>query len=300
MQNVNLENKIRGSVIALASGDALGAPVEMKSARRIRKRYPNGLRDFKKSRHFPSVGYTTDDTALSVCMAEALIAKGEYDQEVAFEHYLHWFNLDGTGMGSNTKFVFKSAEGGKDPAVAAQIFREMRPERAVSNGSLMRMAPLAIRYRDNLQKLELFTKQDSMSTHASHVAAEACWVYNQILVKLLKGEDPESVTSDMPVVQAILTADKSTVKSMVASGRGMVLVSLAAAVWAIRSGLSLEEALIKIVSWGGDTDSHAAIAGALLGAKYGLEKVPDRWFDKLVDRDYFLELATQLEQLPSS
>lgn len=296
---ISLQERFRGMILGIAVGDALGAPVEMKSTRRIRKMFKGPIKDLHPCRGQKEAGWTTDDTALSVCMAESLAEHGSYDPENAFSYYLHWFFLDGKGMGSNTKFVFKSADEGMDPRLAAELFSYLRPGRAVSNGGLMRTAPLGAFYHTDPVQMEQASRIDASMTHYDSLSAEACVAYNFILKDLLEGKEP-SFQSDVPVVEASLKASKSVARDLITNGRGMVLVSLAGAAWAAREAKDLEHGIIEVVNWGGDADSNAAIAGGLLGAKFGPDSIPKRWLDKLQEREYFVELADRLFQAHQS
>ena len=65
--------------------------------------------------------------------------------------------------------------------------------------------------------------------------------------------------------------------------QGWVLIALRNALWQLLHAPTLEEAVIDTVGRGGDTDTNAAICGALLGAVHGLDAVPDRWVDGVLD-----------------
>ena len=65
--------------------------------------------------------------------------------------------------------------------------------------------------------------------------------------------------------------------------QGWVLTALHNALWQLLHAPSLEEGIINTVMRGGDTDTNAAIAGALLGAAYGLDAVPERWRAVILD-----------------
>jgi ADP-ribosyl-[dinitrogen reductase] hydrolase len=279
-------------MLGIACGDALGAPVEMKSARKIRRLHKGVLRDLKACRG-KEKGLTTDDTALSVCMAESLLASDGYNPQSAFEHYLHWFFLDGHGMGSNTKFVFQSADSGGDPREAAELFSHLRPNRAVSNGGLMRTGPLGAWYLNDTQNMETYTRLDASLTHHHPLSAHACVAYNRLLAEIMH-EEALGSSHEIPVVEASLRSRRNVARDLVANGKGMVLVSLAAASWAAREASSLEAGIVEVVNWGGDADSNGAIAGGLLGAKFGIGAVPKRWMDDLQETDYFIELADRL------
>ena len=63
--------------------------------------------------------------------------------------------------------------------------------------------------------------------------------------------------------------------------KGWVLIAFHNALWQLLHASNLEEAVVDTVMRGGDTDTNAAICGALLGAVHGREAIPDRWTECL-------------------
>jgi ADP-ribosyl-[dinitrogen reductase] hydrolase len=291
--SLSFQDRVRGMMLGLAIGDALGAPIEGRSARKIRKTYKGRLTEIVESRG-RDAGYTTDDTALTVALAESMLAVGGYDPVAAMDYYLHWFFLDGHGMGTNTKFVFKAADEGLDPAEAAEMFTYLRPERVVSNGALMRCSPIAAWYSESPQNADQAVTADAQMTHYSPISSESCVTYNRGLIDLLNGRNEVAFSSPIPVVHAAANAPGRVTRDLVTQGKGMVLVALAASTWAVRSERDFEDVMVELVNWGGDADTNGAIAGALLGAKHGPDAIPERWISKLVEREYFIELADRL------
>lgn len=291
--SLSFQDRVRGMMLGLAIGDALGAPIEGRSARRIRKTYKGRLTEMMATRS-RDAGYTTDDTALTVALAESILEQGEYQPGSAMEYYLHWFFADGHGMGTNTKFVFKAADEGLDPAEAAEMFTYLRPERVVSNGALMRCSPIAAWYAADPASADQAVIADAHMTHHNPISSESCVSYNRGLMDILNGGDQVAFSSPVPVVHAAANAPRGVARDLATQGKGMVLVALAASTWAVRSGRDFEDAMVELINWGGDADTNGAIAGALLGAKYGPDAIPERWTDKLVERDYFVDLADRL------
>jgi ADP-ribosylglycohydrolase len=76
--------------------------------------------------------------------------------------------------------------------------------------------------------------------------------------------------------------------------RGFVLHTVELAFSALATAPSLEEGLVDVVSRGGDTDTNACVAGALLGAKHGKRAIPDRWLSKVKAAPELSALAESL------
>ena len=75
---------------------------------------------------------------------------------------------------------------------------------------------------------------------------------------------------------------------------GHTLLAMEVGLWAVATPLTLEDALIAVVGAGGDTDTNAAVAGAVLGARYGASAIPRRWLDCVPQRGRIETLADSL------
>ena len=75
---------------------------------------------------------------------------------------------------------------------------------------------------------------------------------------------------------------------------GHTLLALQCGLWAAVTPLDLEAALRRVVEAGGDTDTNAAVAGAVLGARYGAAAIPERWLECVPERHRIEGLADAL------
>ena len=73
--------------------------------------------------------------------------------------------------------------------------------------------------------------------------------------------------------------------------------SMKAAVWSIRTTATFEDAVIKAVNLGGDSDTVGAITGQIAGRIYGHEAIPNRWKDTLIAREQIETLASRLHEM---
>jgi len=80
---------------------------------------------------------------------------------------------------------------------------------------------------------------------------------------------------------------------------GFVVHCVEIAFWFVAHDRTLEESFIYLVQAGGDTDTNAAVAGALLGARYGETALPPRWIDQLVGAQGIGKLAENLVRATS-
>ena len=84
--------------------------------------------------------------------------------------------------------------------------------------------------------------------------------------------------------------DKSLIKSS-----GFVVDSLEASIWCCLHSKSYEEATLKAVNLGEDTDTVGGLAGGLAGIHYGIDNIPKKWLDDLVKKDYIEELSDKYQ-----
>lgn len=192
------------------------------------------------------------------------------------------------------------------------------PGRA-GNGSLMRCLPTGLFQRDvHLMLAE--SRSIGAVTHRDETCQVSCAVYNAIAAALVAGADVsyalsqgEAVAVTMEggregdVLRAIRRGRRTDIAQLARDGpprehypgrcSGHVLESLSLAIAAILDRRSLEDILVDVVRIGADTDTNAAIAGGLLGARDGEEAIPKAWVDTLQFRDEFREVARAIHKV---
>jgi len=275
-----------GALIGAAVGDALGAPFEFKPGGTYKKRFPQaivgGTGEMIGGGAFGwAPGEFTDDTQMAMALAEAILAEGgEFNPERVWSHFVAW-TKQASDIGNTTSASLRGA----DYRTAAKLAHE-RLGYSDSNGSLMRIAPIGIAgVRWGQEKTMQIAREQSALTH--HDLA-ACWssaVAAELIRQLILGGTLESaleviVNQIQPEVKEgfakILSADwNPTGRSSDSNGKAMVC--LAQAVWAVRTTSSYEDAIVAAVDLGDDADTVAAVAGAIAGAKYGIQQIPARW-----------------------
>ena len=189
------------------------------------------------------------------------------------------------------------------------------PDQA-GNGSLMRCLPTAL-FEKNPEKRVKESMEISAVTHDDRRCTVACAVYNEIVAALVEGVDAvEAVEIGLramkeqegldcrPVELAVergktisvaTIAEKGPGSELPGKARGYVLESLMLAIAAILDERSLEDVLVDVLRVGKDTDTNGAIAGGLLGARDGVEAIPERWREILQFRNEFEEIVRSIE-----
>lgn len=261
--------RVRHSLHALALGDAWGAPVENMPDPSVD--FPDGLPGLFAGRSGRCrsrwAGRTTDDTAMSLALARTCL-DGPYDPARALDAYVRWARYDGHGMGSTTRAVLAAAAEATDPLAAAAEAAALAARRRSlpSNGSLMRAAGLLVGADVDEDAYLRLAVADCRLTHDHPVAVDAVRCMQALLYA---GVHHRPAT--MPVARTDEVAERLSWdldRSLAAAPEGHtdvpVPVGLAAA--ALREGVGLCEAIQRVVEAGGDTDTNAAVVGAVLGA----------------------------------
>jgi ADP-ribosyl-[dinitrogen reductase] hydrolase len=271
-------DKIKGMIFGVALGDALGAPHEPRFSK---KKYTGVLEHtidrfsrFQKKWRRSVVGQYTDDTEMMIVLMKMLNERGTYSTTAAIKGYLDWANSPNNNfMGNNTRTLFKgvkTVEGYKRRY--EKTFSTPESEWTQSNGALMRCAPLAL-------LPDWAAIEDCTLTNPSPVCIDAEVAYLHALRGILMGKIPDEVYGD-----AVRTAKLGLVKEYIKKGysakvvnindakKGWVLYGLYCAMLSFNYE-TYADGIGDIIQRGGDTDTNAAIAGALLGARFGYSEI---------------------------
>ena len=307
-------DRARGALLGLAAGNLLGLPVEGMWYYRIDQYYPDGLRDIDPREVNRPMD---DDLAQAVDLGEALLAGGDYARDFA-ERLIVWARENGRGMGYTTAEVIDELATGRPLPEPARVVYERR-DRIAPNGGVMRCAPVAIARRGQPDLLVSDSALTCVVTHYAPTCQWSCIIVNAVISGLLNGATPDlpglmaaARADGCPDLRAIAHADgiPSEALDAVADGQplppgldwfrrdqrmiGHTLLTLEAGLWAAATPLDFEDALIASVSVGGDTDTNAAVAGAVLGARYGAAAIPERWLACIPQRARIEGLADGL------
>ena len=183
-------------------------------------------------------------------------------------------------------------------------------ERASGNGSIMRLAPVPIRYADlfpdELEELVRYCMESSLPTHASPQCLSACAYMGLVLAALIQGVDREQVLAAKweplqrlrqihalhPEIADVAAGSFRRKKPPEIVGSGYVVKSLEAALWAFHDAKDFREAVLRAVNLGDDADTTGAVCGQLAGAYWGESGIPQEWRDGLA-RPEMIEKALQ-------
>lgn len=300
MINSFLFEHIRGALYGVAVGDALGAPVEFMDADMIRRTY--GLvteMDGGGHGHY-APGETTDDTAMTLCVAAGIIENPDDPLETVGKHFLNWMASKPKDIGRTCSLAldeFKRIHAISKANVKDIWFRAAANTDGVSNGmsggngALMRTVYPALFYTDDVKAISTAVDVGRM-THQAEESSEAIRIYVQIVREMLRGHLLCNVLDHYTECTRYAKVHR---KPEMPEPTGYVVDSLKCAIWALLKCKSFETSIITAVNMGGDTDTIGAITGGIAGAYYGYSAIPDRWINALsFDNKLMMDMLSNL------
>lgn len=288
-----LLDRARGCLLGQLVGDSLGSLVEFMPAAEIARRYPDGVRTLADGGPFSLIaGQPTDDSELALLLARALLDAGGFELETIARAYARWYASDPFDIGNTTRSALAPAAAAlaRGHAVAdAALEAAAASHASEANGALMRVSPLGVFgcWLPPEQLAEL-ARQDAALTHPSPVCSDANALFVVgIAHAIAEGPTQEQLFAFMrtwalaqrlhaDVIACVHAAEQGPPLEFQRS-MGWVRIALHNALFQLRTAASVEAGLVDTVMRGGDTDTNAAIAGALLGALHGARSLPAAW-----------------------
>jgi ADP-ribosyl-[dinitrogen reductase] hydrolase len=294
----DLRERVVGCVLGLALGDALGAPFEF----RRREEIPDPLPAFELEWSGLPPGTWTDDTAMARNLWRSLAEHRRFDPADVMGRHLEWFATDPPDVGNLTRSVLRRIRDG-DQDAAARYVAERGPEVSAGNGSVMYCAPLGAFRATRPELLHDEAPELSAITHWDERCRTACLAVTLATAALVRGTEPGPAVED--AVEAVVDREggEELEYLVVEAGRARRIdgPDMGFTVFTAGIGLQLaaeapgfEDGLRRVVALGGDTDTNAAVAGALLGAAHGRAALPSAWLRVLLDRAAIEEEAEAL------
>ena len=299
-------DRFAGCLLGQAVGDALGSPYEGLPADFIYWTYGPVRELFDQ--HPAEVLRYTDDTQMMIGVAEALVESGEIDGDALLERFAHNYQPE-RGYGTGARRILECVAGGGDGRhLAERVF----PGGSFGNGAAMRAAPVGLLFCHDLTRVAEQARLSALPTHRHPLGIEGAELF-ALAVALAAQGPPFRRGRFYRALEARCTSEEFRWQVRAARDlrRGNSLGFLGSSLPAHRSVVtaiacfttspdSFEEAVTAAVALGDDTDTLAAMAGALVGAHLGLGGVPARWVDRLEGgpqgAGYLRELAAGLHR----
>lgn len=289
-----------GTLFGLAAGDAVGTTLEF-----TRRDSYEPLTDMVGGGPFRlKPGQWTDDTAMALALADSLIAKRGLAEDDLMQRFGAWrdegaYSCTGIcfDIGVTTSDAISRWRKTGDPLAGSNN------PRSAGNGSVMRLAPVAVAYASDRAALREVAARQSRTTHSAPAAVDACILYAELLADIIEGQSLDEALAalkshahqlDSTEIVAIARGSWKGKRRDQIHSSGYVVHSLEAAIWCTARSFSFEDAVLLAANLGDDADTTAAITGQLAGALYGLPGIPARWLDKLAWQERIFASGEQL------
>jgi poly(ADP-ribose) glycohydrolase ARH3 len=289
--------KFIGCLVGVAVGDALGSLYEGLSSLEFKFKEPKFLR-------------WTDDTHMTIGVAESLIEKRGFDGDHMARTFLkNYEDEPWRGYAYGPPTIFRMIRSGVKWDDAAKML--FNGEGSYGNGGAMRVAPIGLFYHDDRKALREVAEAASGITHAHELGREGAVMQayavslslrsgyksdldpNAFLDELIEFTENETYREKLEMAKR-LSDEKSKLRIVSELGNGIEAYnSVPTAIYSSLKG-GFEESVCYAIGLGGDTDTIGAMTGAISGACYGIDAIPERWKDKLERGEYIEKLAEKL------
>ena len=294
------KNIWKEGILGVVIGDALGCPVQFETREEVAEHPVTGMRGHGTF-DLPA-GSWTDDSSLTLALLDSICNTGKLDLVDIMDNFVKWLDHGeftpygyAYDIGFGTEQAIETYKENKNPLLCGG-----RSERNNGNGSLMRIMPACLCcYGKGMQDEDAIRAIHAVGslTHAHIRANIACGLYYFMVREVLDGEgglkdrlqkgldkgfayyekagtDPKELAYYSRLRD--LEAFRKTPKEDILSG-GYVVETIEAVVWALITTDTFEQALLKVVNQGKDTDSTGAITGGIAALYYGYDAIPNSW-----------------------
>ncbi|MFY8069922.1 MAG: ADP-ribosylglycohydrolase family protein [Flavobacterium sp.] len=292
---------IKGVFYGQAIGDALGLGTEFLSKSEISRYYPNGLKNYSqiiqdKHRSRWEIGDWTADTDQFLCICNSIIISGKVDELAFAEELYKWFKDEPMGIGQTVHQVVSLPQFTLYPHKASELIWKISKKQNASNGAIMRTSILGTFEFWDESKVADNTEKIAKVTHWDSRCVGSCVVVTMLISKILSESKLLNLDQlchiadkyDIRIKPFIENSYSSSLEALQLDDTdtiGYTLKAMSAGLWAYFNAKSFEDGLLKIVNEGGDADTNAAVAGSILGAKFGYNSIHQKYINGLANKD---------------
>ncbi len=313
-KNLTKQDRIAGGLYGLLIGDALGVPYEFYEAEKlppcdeIEMIPPAG---FRKTYENVAAGTWSDDGAQALCLFQSLLDQNGFCLEDFSDRVLSWYE-DGVwavggevfDVGIQTAYALRGYKNGLLPEECGMLNPDGK-----GNGALMRVLPLVLWHSvhgspDKEQRTKELVEdahRQCLITHGHVCNQVCCALYCLAAQELMEGLDVHEAIEaglgalrrsyrDLPEYEQELEWSIRPDQTWEGTGTGYVVDCLRSAFMIFLQASDYEDGVKRAVLLGNDTDTTACVAGGLLGIRYGVQGIPDRWMSMLREREKADEL----------
>lgn len=310
-----MQNLSKNILFGVAVADALGVPIEFKTAQEINIADVDSNYKTAKNRELgfgtweKPVGTFSDDSSLTFCTAEYL-SQNESDLNLLLDRFSDWMSdgywtTDGDSfdVGRTTHLAILNFDQKRDWTTSG-----LNTEQDNGNGSLMRISPLLfpLLFDKKITDPYSYIANFSSLTHGHALSIDSCYIYLQFAKHLYTTKDTTSAYTELvkelggkykntPYFARLFSPNFTALPPSDFNNNGFVVGSLELAIHSLLTTSNYREAILKVMALGSDTDTNGAITGALAGILYGYETIPTAWMAPLKRKDAIERLANQLQ-----
>ena len=299
----SIVDRIKGTIYGQAIGDALGLGTEGMTDEDMAWKYPNGIshyRDIFQDRHRKrwKIGDWTDDTDMMLCIANAVINDKGVNLTSIARNFKEWADGEPMGIGENTYKVLMIGDYVEKPLEVSKKVWEMSNRQAAANGGLMRTSIVGLFPK----AVEECAANICRLTHYDPRCVGSCVIVSELIHSLVYDNKGLTYHQMIDIAQRYnerirefidlsMNTDVRALELQDDDSVGYSLRTLAAGLWAYWNAKSFEEGLLAVVHAGGDADTNAAVACAVLGAKYGYSSIPQEYVEGLIYKEQLDEVV---------
>lgn len=298
-------NQCKGVIYGQAVGDALGLGTEFLSKSEVSEYYPDGLkyyREIVQDRHRRrwKIGDWTDDTDQMLCILDSLIENRQVNALDVARRIHSWAFNGGMGIGELVSSTIHSRDFLTNPHDAAKAAWERTGRHAAPNGGIMRTSILGVWEYQDINKVKVNAENICKITHYDPRCIGSCVAVCVAISLMLQGVSnfseiinqtiKESSGYDNRVTEYLELAKSASLQDFdldeglnpgESDRIGYTLKAMGAGFWVLKNANSYRDGILQIIHEGGDADTNGAVAGSLLGVKYGLTNIPSDWVNGL-------------------
>ncbi len=290
-----ITDRALGCFLGLAVGDAIGTTLEF--ARRDAK---PPLTDMVGGGPFGlQPGEWTDDTSMALCLADSIIAHPGLDERDLMGRFVRWWREGHNShngrcfdIGITTRQALHQFQTTGNP------FAGSTDPMTAGNGSIMRLAPVALAWADDVETATDAARRQSVTTHAAPAAVEGSAALAAILVDAITTGDKAATirnrVSTEPSVHAVMQGSWRDKRRGAIRSSGYVVHTLEAALWCVDQADDFAQAVLLAANLADDADTVAAVTGQIAGAIWGRSGIPQHWLEQLAWREAIEERAHAL------
>jgi len=293
----DIRDKITGALYGVATGDALGAPLEFMSKEEIARKHGRVTEMIGGGWLNVLPGEITDDTQMTLAVAEGIVEDPDNPIEAIGKRFIEWARSGPKDIGGTCSMsIHGAASRSHQETPYEQIWYEASKYTSIANGgrsggngALMRTVYPGLYYKGLLMAVETAGAIAQM-THWDEKSTEACNLYTHMIHLITEAVNKEEA---LQIIRDVLKGSEYSLKTRKhLKPTGYVVDSFNCALHCIAATETFEEAIIEAANLGGDADTIAAITGGLAGAIYGYKNIPVRWINTLDP-----EIKAQLDKL---